>query len=996
MARAAGLAAWLFVVLSGVGGRSYLRADEDYKDQLPRIAPRSPAESMKSFTITPGFRIEQVATEPLTTDPVDLCFDEDGRLWVVELYNYSEDDTLKKRGKVRVLEDTNGDGKFDKSRVFAEDLSWNASLALFEGGCFVTACPDLLYLKDTDGDGKADVREVILTGFPRKNINAFANSLRWRLDNRIHGLTGGVGGLLEAVKWNKAHPDQKPVKMNAGGRDFSIDPRTGELRLVSGGLQHGMGLDIWGRKYSCSNSYPIYVYMFEDRYIGRNPYMAGSSARSGIVSDGTKFYRTSPNEPWRIVRTARRAKSRPDSIEGRLGVTGYFTGCAGVTIYTGDAWPEKYLCNAFTGEGAGNLVHRRRIEPAGVGLKSYRTEEESEFINSTEIWFRAVQFCNAPDGNLYVADMYREVFEHPRSIPDVIKKHLDLDSGNDRGRIYRIVHEGFKQPKPVRMSKRSTEELVKLLAHTNGWHRRTAARLLWERQDKKAIEPLVKLASESASPFGRMHALYALDGLGALSADVVLARLDDEHPRVREHAVRLSEKVLADSAAVRNKLCAMPGDKDLLVRYQLAFTLGEISDAKATAALAAIAAGDADDRWVRMAITSSILGRAGDLLADLAADKTWRATSRGRWFLAELAEQAGLQKNDGQIAVVFDAAENLPEKEKGLAQSIIRGLGKGLDKAGRSIHKYLNAPERKRSAALLTEMIDDAKTVAVDEKQKAKRRVVAIQSLDLAIFEDTEELVTELLDGRQPQEVQMAALQVLGNYRNSAVADVILDAWLALSPKVQGEATETLFARRDRLRALLTAIEQKQVSPSQLDATRIKMLLEHSDKKIKAKAAELLSDEKLGLRKDVVADYRETLTMKGDRARGKAVFKKECSKCHRLEGEGVDLGLPLNDIKQRGVEVILTNTLDPNREVNPAYLNYVVVTDNGLTVTGMIESESATSITLKREEGEKSVVLRSSVDEIQNTGMSIMPEGLEKQLTKQNMADLIEYLMHVE
>ena len=208
-----------------------------------------------------------------------------------------------------------------------------------------------------------------------------------------------------------------------------------------------------------------------------------------------------------------------------------------------------------------------RLQPDGVAFTAHRTEQKTEFCTSDEVWFRPIQFAHAPDGALYLADMYREVYEHPDAVPPSAKKHLDLTCGNDRGRIYRILPEGFKQPEPVRLANMPVTELVGMLAHPNGWHRNTASRLLYQRQDPEAIEPLETLAAQSPWPLGRMRAMYALDGQQALRAEVVLARLGDEHPRVREHAVRLSEEVLQEAPAVRERLYAMADDDDPRVRY---------------------------------------------------------------------------------------------------------------------------------------------------------------------------------------------------------------------------------------------------------------------------------------------------------------------------------------------------------------------------------------------------------------------------------------------
>ena len=273
--------------------------------------------------------------------------------------------------------------------------------------------------------------------------------------------------------------------------------------------------------------------------------------RVSIAADGpaAQVYRISPDEPWRVIRTGWRVNGVvAGPVEGGGRPSGYFTAATGITIYRGNAWPPEFLGDAFIGDVAGNLVHRKKIQSRGVELIAERPSDETkvEFLASRDNWFRPVQIANAPDGTLYVADMYREVIEHPWSIVPSIKKHLDFNSGNDRGRIYRIVPEGFKQPKLPQLGKASTVELVATLAHSNGWHRDTAARLLYERQDKAAVPALKKMVEKSNFPPARLHALYALDGLGALTDKILLTALADTDPTVRMHSVKLGERVAAN------------------------------------------------------------------------------------------------------------------------------------------------------------------------------------------------------------------------------------------------------------------------------------------------------------------------------------------------------------------------------------------------------------------------------------------------------------------
>src|ERR1043165_3127306 len=466
-------------------------------NDLPRFPAKEPQTALKTFQIEKGFHLEIAACEPNIASPVAMSFDENGRLFVVEMIDYSERrEETPHLGRIRMLEDTDGDGVYDKSTVFADNLAGPTAVSCYDGGIFVGATPDILYLKDTDGDGKADTQEMVFTGFAegvkRVNVQGMLNSFIWGLDNRIHGATSGNGGVGHMVK----HPDAKPVDLHQ--RDFVIEPRTLTMTSEAGGGQHGLSFDDYGRRFACNNSDLIRLYMYDDRYAARNPVYAMPAAIASIAVDGpaAEVYRISPEEPWRVIRTKWRVAGLVGGpVEGGGRASGYFTGATGTTIYRGDAFPKEFLNNAFIGDAGGNLVHRKILIPDGIGPKAQRGpgEEKTEFMASTDTWFRPVQFANGPDGAFYVIDMYREIIEHPWSLPENIKKFLDLNSGNNRGRIYRIVPDGFKRPNHPRPGKASTAELVATLESPNGWHRDTASRLLYERQDKSAAPLLARL-----------------------------------------------------------------------------------------------------------------------------------------------------------------------------------------------------------------------------------------------------------------------------------------------------------------------------------------------------------------------------------------------------------------------------------------------------------------------------------------------------------------------
>jgi putative membrane-bound dehydrogenase-like protein len=968
------------------------RADKtDFADELPRIPPHEPAAALTTFQTIPGFQVEQVAAEPLVHSPVAVAFDENSRMYVVEMIDYSEQDK-EFLGSVRLLEDTDGDGRFDKSTLFADKLSWPTAIACYDGGVFVGAAPDVIYLKDTDGDGSADVRRTVFTGFGRSNVQGLFNSFQWGLDNRIHGATSSSGAQVRRAD----DPHDKPLPLS--GRDFAFDPRTLEIQAVSGGAQHGMSFDDWGRKFVSSNSDHIQLVMYEDRYIARNRRLAAPAARTTIAADGpqAEVFRISPVEPWRIVRTRLRVAGKERGpVEGGGRAAGYFTGATGVTIYRGSAWPAEYRGQAFIGDVGSNIVHRKRLEPDGVGLIARRADDNREFLASTDIWFRPAQFANAPDGNLYVIDVYREVIEHPASLPPVIKQHLDLTSGRDRGRIYRVISDGFQQQPLARLGKTSTAELAATLDHRNGWHRDTAARLLFERADKSAVGPLTKLAAEAQLPEGRMHALYALSGIGALSPEILLPRLNDESPRVREHAIRLAEDFVADSAAIRQRFAALAADDDPRVRYQLAFSLGYVPQPTRTGALSRLLRRDAQDRWIRLAALSSLNEGAAAVLEDLTADAAFRKSSTALALLGELARLIGTQARQSEVLLALAAIDAIPQAESKLGTEIVVALTEGLSRSGSPRQAQIAARPGKAREMLAAALIN-ARKVAADGAAPLPERVDAMHTLALAPFSENRETLPPFLESREPQDLQLAALAALGRYHDPEIGVLLADRWAMLSPKLRAAAQETIFSRADWLLSFLERVEREEIPASDIEPARLRLIESHADAAIRDKARTVLARLKLGRRQDVLDAYRPALELPGDAARGKTHFQKTCAVCHRLDDFGTEIGPNLATLQNRGAETILLNVLDPNREVNPQYVNYIVVTTAGRSLTGLIAGETATSITLKRQENATDTVLRADIDQLKSTGQSIMPEGLEKQLDRQAMADLIAYLLSVK
>lgn len=974
------------------------RAAEPEADpaELPRFPALTPEEALKTFKLRPGIRLELVAAEPLVRDPIELCFDEDGRMFVVEMIDYSElRDVRPHLGRIRLLEDTDGDGRMDRSRVFADDLPWPTAVFWANGGVYAAATPDVFFMRDTDGDGRADRREVVFTGFAidyapyrtnQLNMQAMLNSLRWGLDNRIHGCTAPNGGEITSPRW----PPGRAV--NVRGRDFAFDPRTLLLGAEAGGGQYGLCFDDRGRRFTCNNSDHLRVFMYEARYAERNPHFTMPPALQSIAADGpaATVYRTSPEEPWRVLRTKWRVAGLvPGPVEGGGRASGYFTSATGIMIYRGDAWPEEYVGDVFVADCGSNLIHRKKLRADGVALIGERPadEQQTEFLTSTDTWFRPVQMANAPDGTLYVLDMYREIIEHPWSLPPGIKKHLDLTAGSDRGRIYRIVPEGFRQRPLPRLSRASTAELVQTLAHRNAWHRETAARLLYERQDRAAVPLLETLAQKGDFALGRLHALYALDGLGALRPGHLERALNDPDDRVREHAVRLAEPFLRRGeagATLLTRLLSLAEDPSPHVRYQLAFTLGETRAPERVEALARIARRDAASPWTRAAVLSSLAEGADEMFARVRA---WFAGAPGETavgageyeFLRQLVHMLGARNRAPELTAVLEFVD---QASPAVAFALVHALGEGLRQARGTLE-----------VARVRPVLERARAVAADPAAPEAARVQGIELLALTDFAISGERLLGLLDDpAQPQAVHLAAVRTLNRFADAAVGPELAKRWPGLSPRVRAAVLPVLLARPERARALLNQIEDGTVRRAELDSTQLDFLMNHRDPDLRQRALRLLAGTVAGDREAVVEKFRPALTLMGEAARGRKIFQERCASCHRLAGEGFALGPDLVSVRNAGKEKMLVSILDPSREVLPQYLAYEVETRDGESLLGVVVQETAAHVTLRQAYGRETVIPRAEIVSMRSQGKSLMADGLEEGLTAQDLADLLEFV----
>ncbi|MFP6885906.1 MAG: HEAT repeat domain-containing protein, partial [Opitutales bacterium] len=632
-------------------------------------------------------------------------------------------------------------------------------------------------------------------------------------------------------------------------------------------------------------------------------------------------------------------------------VSGYFTAATGVTIYRGNAFGPGYVGNAFIADAGSNLVHRKILHGAdGILLRGERPadERETEFLASTDNWFRPVQLANGPDGCLYVLDMYREVIEHPWSLPQGIKKHLDLNSGNDRGRIWRIFPDGFDRPAIAHLTEVSSIKLLDALSSPNSWQRETAARLLFERQDVKIAPDLTKLAARGQSHLGRMHALYALAGLELLKPGHLITALGDEHPALREHALKLAEPFLANDphGKLEKFVLALSRDVSPRVRFQLALTLGLVQLPGELPALLELFEADGKDPWVRAAVLNALSSQANAVFASYAS------SPRPVDTLSVVALAAALRQGG-------NALDGLHKHQMAYLRNLATTVGEDS--------KLPNAV-RLQAVGLL---------VTLDRKAARK---------PLLTFLDAD--VASLRDG---------AVGELLRLRPEGLSGELIARWKTLSVRSRNEVLGYLLGTTGDAKALLAAMEEGTIASGDLSSARMKVLRNLKDDALRKRAVALVGhapiEGKPIPRKKVIEDFLPALRLVGDAVRGRETYRQRCANCHRSGKEGFALGPDLVAMKAAGAEKLLTNLIDPSREVAADFVAYEVRTSQE-SIHGLLANETPTHLTIRFPLGKSVTFSRREVGGMRSLGRSLMPEGLEAGLDHQAMADLLAFLVN--
>ncbi len=948
--------------------------------------------ALASFQLEPGLRIELIAAEPLVIDPVAFAFDENRVMYVAENRGYpdpAEGGSPTQLGRIARLEDRDGDGKYDHRTEFAAGLTYPNGILVWRGGVFVTCAPDIFYFKDTDGDGVADVKKVVLTGF---NADKTAQI---RTSHPILGLDGWVyvtGGLNGGSVTSPLHPDRAAVTFSSS--DGRFHPDTFEFQTTGGRSQFGLAFDPFGRRFGTSNRHPLQHVVVEPWQLARNPHLTFNRTTQDVAKP----------EAEATVYPISNAVITADFIPKLIGLShkGTFTSACGPVLFHGTALKPEHVGNAFVCEPAQNLVQRQVLTDEGVSFRAQRAYEDREFLASTDRWFNPVFLGHGPEGALYLADMYRKAIDHPSYVPESAREGLDFESGKDKGRIYRIVSKEFALAKmESSLSGRLKflfEDPVAILSSPDEWERSVAHRLLLENGDTGAGSRIRELFHQYERPESRARALWVLQSMGALDVKLLQSALRDRDPGVREQAVILSGQLVSDHSELVKALIAATEDEDMRVRYLASLELGSLEGQEIMGTLARLAVRDGENPWSRSAVLSGIGGQIPEFL------QVFRTleSEDGPAFSAMMQELGALVGHSASredcrklLRDMLDLSGDIRWR-MATAQGLLNGLEGRSSIAGELSLAYAldTRPVSESELALRKEFISQVVQLGLDESELLSVRTTAVSLLGYAPFEWVGVQLDQLLKLNYPAEIQLAAVRSIARMGDPDAVALLLsaDAWSAFTPRVKSAVIAALVTRSATVQQLLGAIANQVIAPAEIPSIIRQRLMSDAFPAIREQAASLFHDLEGGGRMAVYEAYLDILENPADPVSGKVVLEKNCSSCHSYAGKGGQVGPDLTGVKNQPGDALLLHTLVPNYEVLPAYQAVSLQTKDGRTLSGWVAAESDQSITLRTAYGTDEAVLRSTINSVRHSGLSLMPDGLEQSMTKDELANLIAFL----
>jgi putative membrane-bound dehydrogenase-like protein len=967
--------------------------------------PLSPDESARRFKVPSGFRIELVASEPLIREPSGVCWDEHGQLFVCELHGYNlegqydidelnragqldrvvrriqADERHKKAaeaetyGTIKRLHDIDGDGHMDRAEVWADRLPPCLGICPAQGGIIAACQTQILFLADRDADGRAEVRDVLFEGFAKGPLERSINCPQWGPDLWIYVGRGSGGGTIRGKYLNQ--PVQLPHT------DFRIKPEGTAIEPVAGGTQTmGFTFTESGDRFVVSTRVPgIFVAPLGWRYLARNPDVAAPPLEQPATDD-QRVYPTSRPHPWRTRRAADPGFAKYYS--DRYGIeesapNGYFTSACSPLVYQDVALPglrgQLLAC-----EPAQNLVHRAVVERDGTRLTLHRApgEEQAEFLTSTDPWFHAIALAHAPDGSVHITDFYREIIEDYSAIPRYLQQQYGLVDGKDRGRIWRLTHVDARRAPAADMGRLGAEQLTAEVGSPHFWRRNTSRRLLVERQLKEAAPLLARLARESAEPAAVLNALHTLDGLGALGPTNVVSALGHPDPGVRRQAMNFAERWLDADPQMLDRVLARAADKEPMVRLQLALSLGESRDAGVLSALVHVARSHGDEPWMAPAILTAVPARGGALLTELLRSPAELGKAEG--LLEPLCAAIANRRQGSELSPALVHVAALEDRRlqancmRGMRSSFQRPTTVELSEPARTSLKRLSLS---RDAAVQRQAQQLITLLGIETPTERRARLA--------------QATREVSDVRMSVETRLAAVAQLADGNDREVADTLLAALPSSTPRVHDAILGAMLSRRDRLPALLKALEAKSIPASFLSAVQRETLLAAREPELRKRAAALLKPT-TAVKVELFEPYVKALQDRRDGARGQRVFREKCASCHQAHGLGHAVGPDLSAEFRRAEETIIRDVLAPSETISPGYVTYSVATTAGQVYSGLLVAESPTNITLRQAEGKEQIILRKDVEELRAMSVSMMPEDLLKTVTPRDLADLLAWL----
>jgi putative membrane-bound dehydrogenase-like protein len=965
---------------------------EEVKRQLPPqfqlaggtqgVPALDAAAALARLETHPDLRVELVAAEPLIADPVAIDFGADGSLWVALMQDYAHavDDVFTPTGEVRWLRDTTGDGQFDQALPFLSGLRFPTDVKVWRQGLLVCDAPDILYAEDTDGDGVADVRRVLFTGFATHNAQARVNGLRWGLDNWMYASCGLFGG--QVTNW-------KGETFELTDRDFRFHPDTGVMEAVTGRSQQGRVRDDWGNWFGCDNGTLVRHYPVADEIARRNPLVIPPPV-SIYVPAGPRAGQLFPAGDLLLFQLS--------------GAAGLATSACGLDIYRDELLGAAYAGNAFSCEPVNQLVYRQQLTREGAVFRGRRAaeEQEREFLRSPDRWFRPVQVRTGPDGALWVVDMARYVIEHPNFIPPETKAELNLFAGQGLGRIYRVLPRDASVSPVQSLAGCGPEQLAHAIDTANGTIRDWIQQMVVCEPARAATAVLEAVVRSGRYPAGRLSALCTLDGVDALTPELLAVALRDPHPAMRLHAVRLSQRWLESHTELLESVLGLADDPAYEVRLQVAGSLGFSHDPRVAEALIKLVVGAPDAYMIWTALCSIQASNREALLVRVLQAETdalpepWVAGCIDT--LAGSGDERAIRNVLQRIVQAAHEADTAAQPRQ--LRRVVRLLS-GLVRRGLQLETLLDATAGQHLQACLQQA--RRQLAAGDGGLPQKKLALELlaspgqQWKSLGGFREPgdADLLVGLVASQQAVELQVAAIEAIARRGVDEEFSRLLAQVREVTPAVKQPIIDSALSRPRWSEQLLVALETRTLLPADMDAAQRQRLSTAVEPAAQPRVEQALAMGTAS-RAAVVQQWQPVLELAGDTERGGMVFARRCQACHVVDGKGHEVGPNLAALTTRSAPYLLSAIIDPNREVDGRYQNYVAVTRDGRSVAGLLAGETATSVTLREQGGKEHVLLRDDLEQLKGTGKTVMPEGLEADLSQQDMADLIAYVQELK